>query len=83
MRALNAFEGQGIEFTAAGDKLRYRALEAVITDEIRASLKAHKRRFWVYFVGGKYGISDWSKSARIFGWSGVGLTSRTVGCGGQ
>ncbi len=42
MNALNAFEGQGIEFTAAGDKLRYRAPEGVITDEIRESLKQHK-----------------------------------------
>ena len=42
MNALNAFENQGIQFSAAGDKLRYRAPKGIITDEIRESLKRHK-----------------------------------------
>jgi len=73
LNALNAFEDQGIEFSAAGDKLRYRAPKGVITDEIRESLKQHKselldllrrREIWDFRLV-KVGEDHWMVGKRL------------------
>jgi len=73
LNALNAFEDQGIEFSAVGDKLRYRAPKGVITDEIRESLKQHKselldllrrREIWDFRLV-KVGDDPWMVGTRL------------------